>query len=105
MSLYSGPFVSQLQKWMQNESIIPLTASSEIKEHLGSVLTFKSTIEPRKPRLCLNARPLAGVLKKLPCRLNQIEELLPHLQPDSRVIISDDSSGKVKNFLPFQILL
>ena len=96
MSLYSDPFVNQLQKWMQNESLIPLTSPSEIKERLGRVLTFKSTIEPRKPRLCLNARPLAGVLKKLPCRLNQLEELLPHLRPDSRVIISDDSSGKTQ---------
>ena len=33
------------------------------------------------------------MLKKLPCKLNQVEELLPHLKPGSRVIISDDSSG------------
>ena len=43
--------------------------------------------------MCLNARPLAGVLKKLPCKLNQVEELLPFLTPDQRVVISDDSSG------------
>ena len=41
----------------------------------------------------LNARPLGAVLKDLPCKLDGIHVLLPHLRPDSKCIISDDSSG------------
>ena len=44
-------------------------------------------------RICLNARPLGAVLKKLPCKLDQAEELIPHLKPGHKVAISDDSSG------------
>ena len=50
MSLYSEAFVSQLQKWVQNESLIPLKNGEAMNEFLGDVQIFKSTIEPRKPR-------------------------------------------------------
>ena len=36
---------------------------------------------------------MGAVLKKLPCKLDQAEELIPYLQPGNRVAISDDSSG------------
>ena len=49
MSLYSEPFVQQLQKWVQNESLIPLN-NPVIASALGDVQMFKSTIEPKKPR-------------------------------------------------------
>ena len=50
MSLYSEPFLEQIQKWVQNESLIPLQDGDEIADFLGPVQIFKSTIEPRKPR-------------------------------------------------------
>ena len=50
MSLYSEPFVSQIQKWVQNESLIPLQPGTAISQFLGDVQIFKSTIEPKKPR-------------------------------------------------------
>ena len=50
MSLYSDAFASQLRKWVQNESLIPLQPGKAISNFLGEVQIFKSTIEPRKPR-------------------------------------------------------
>ena len=51
MSLYSEPFVDQIRKWLQNESLISLRGPSPITSFLGPVQIFKSTIEPKKPRL------------------------------------------------------
>ena len=50
MSLYSEAFVSQIQKWIQNESLIPMRTADAITEYLGPIQIFKSTIEPKKPR-------------------------------------------------------
>lgn len=50
MSLYSEPFASQVHKWLQNESLIPLNAANPVTRFLGPVQIFKSTIEPKKPR-------------------------------------------------------
>ena len=54
---------------------------------------LKLTIEPNKPRICINARPNASVMKKLPCRLDSIEQLICYLTPGTRAIISDDKQG------------
>ena len=57
-------------------------------------LRCKMTIEPNKPRLCYNARPLAGIMKKLPCKLDDLGVLLPLLQKGMYGCISDDKQGK-----------
>ena len=41
----------------------------------------------------LSCRPLNATLKKLPCRLDSVENLIPYLTKTSRGVISDDSSG------------
>lgn len=46
---------------------------------------------------------MGGVLKKIPCKLDQAEELVPYLTRGCRVAISDDSSGK--NLIFFSIFL
>lgn len=66
MSLYSDPFVSQIQKWIQNESLIPLQPGSDVTKFLGPVQTFKSTIEPRKPRGKLSTKFLTGFNQNYP---------------------------------------
>lgn len=47
----------------------------------------------RKPRVCLNARPLASVIRNVPCRLDSIAQLICYLRPGSSAIISDDKQG------------
>ena len=100
MADYIEPWVDQMQKWLENGSLLSHTQNPEFRKFLGNdCLTFKMTIEPCKPRLCINARALASTTKNMPCHLDQIEGLLPYLSSDSRAIISDDACGFLHVFL------
>ena len=115
MSEYLPDFGKQILSWVDNESLIHLSHEQELNKYLQPIQVFKTTIEPSKPRwplfviffflslkdffllflkrICFNARPLGAVLKKLPCKFDQAEELIPYLKPGCKVAISDDSSG------------
>lgn len=50
MSEYLSEFGSQIRKWIDNESLIHLSQEDELRQILYPIQTFKTTIEPQKPR-------------------------------------------------------
>ena len=102
MADYMNPFVSQIKKWLGQHSCVSLTTEPNYLNCTeNGRLRCKMTIEPSKPRLCYNARPLAGVMKKLPCKLDDLGVVLPLLQKGMYGCVSDDKQGK----FPFPIFL
>ena len=71
-----------------NQSIIP-----------NEILNFSETLFLRKPRVCINARPLSATAKEIPCQLDRVESIIPYLTRHSRGIITDDSSGFMHTFM------
>ena len=53
MSDYLSDFGSQIRKWIDNESLIHLSAENDLRHHLEPIQLFKTTIEPQKPRCCI----------------------------------------------------
>ena len=90
------PFVSQIKKWVGQHACVSLHQEPNYLRSLqNGELQCKMTIEPSKPRLCYNARPLAGVMKKLPCKLDDLGVLLPLLRQGMFGCVSDDKQGKI----------
>ena len=47
------PFGDQVKKWVEQDCLYPYQPESDHSQFLGDVLIHKSTIEPKKPRICL----------------------------------------------------
>ena len=64
---YCYVFRDTIQKWLGQNSIVHHQTHPEQvpSPELGTVLC-KTTIEPRKPRICFNARPMAGAMHRIP---------------------------------------
>ena len=91
---YCPEVSSCLRRWQDEGAII----NHRQHPHYAQSLPFgrsrlKLTIEPNKPRICINARPNASVMKRMPCRLDSIEQLICYLTPGTQAIISDDKQG------------
>ena len=56
----------------------------------------------RKPRVCINARPLSASTKELPCQLDRVESIIPYLTTTSKGIITDDSNGFMHVFMALE---
>ena len=92
---YSFVFSDTIKKWLGQNSIVHHHRHPEqIPDKSHGVALCKTTIEPQKPRICFNARPLAGAMCKIPCRLDDIQTLIPMLQIGKRALVSDDKQGK-----------
>ena len=50
MSEYLSAFGKQIRAWIDNESLIHLSQEPELNRSLSPIQTFKTTIEPNKPR-------------------------------------------------------
>lgn len=95
MADYVDPFVDQVKNWVGQHACVDLLQEPNYLHKIDDgQLRCKMTIEPNKPRLCYNARPLAGIMKKLPCKLDDLGVLLPLLQKGMYGCISDDKQGK-----------
>ena len=95
MAEYMVPFVKQLKKWMGQHACVHIQAEPNyLWANPSGHLFCKITIEPKKPRLCYNARPLAGVMKRVPCKLDDLSVLLPLLKKGMYGCISDDKQGR-----------
>ena len=68
------PFVEQVVKWLGQHACVHMQREpSCLKTVSSGHLICKTTIEPTKPSLCYNARPLAGVMKRVLCRMGDFE--------------------------------
>ena len=95
MADYMGPFIDQIKSWIGQHACVSLDQHpSYLQTPAAGHLTLKTTIEPSKPRLCYNARPLAGIMKRLPCKLDDLSVLLPLLKKGMYGCVSDDKQGK-----------
>ena len=98
MADYIQPFSDQIKKWLGQHSCVNLRQEPNyLRSPASGQLQCKMTIEPAKPRLCYNARPLAGVMKRLPCKLDDLGVLLPLLEKGMYGCVSDDKQGNIRN--------
>ena len=94
MADYRQDVVKALRKWQDQDAIVNLKQKPDFENALcNGRCEMKLTIEPLKPRVCINARPLGACIRDMPCRLDSIYQLIRYLRIGCSVIISDDSSG------------
>ena len=88
---YCYVFRDTSQKWLgQNYIIHHYSHPEQIPSPENGVVLCITTIEPRKPRICFNARPIAAAMHRIPCRLDDISSLIPMLRVGRRALVSDD---------------
>ena len=53
MGNYVKVFGQQVKKWLGQDCLMPYRRTEPHSDFLGDILVHKSTIEPKKPRICL----------------------------------------------------
>ena len=75
----------------------PLTGAFRVWGKVGDVapprLVLPLTVEPSKPRLCIDARFLNLWMRDSPFPLDELRDVPPYVYPDSLMSKVDDKSG------------